>query len=306
VPFTGSPFSPRVANMTFQYRRDDSTWTNQLYQTILRREDLGAAGTINGIAFSAGSTGRHWNRDLRVRMSHVPAGYVMSTTFATNLPAPVTVLNQSNYTWHVTANTWTEIGLSTPFAYNGTSDVVVEVYALANHNTADAGFNRGTEQRLYAYGWLFGAPPATGTLGNAASRMRVNFNCALGTNFGTSCGPLEATFWGTPNRGGVAWFDLNNAPANAAAIIGLGFAPINGGQSLTSYGFTNCFVWHDLPVTLFRLTSGSGFATHTISIPNTAIYDGLRILGQWFVLDSTQPGGITVSNYIANQIGIDV
>ncbi|MBM4062762.1 MAG: hypothetical protein FJ265_16955 [Planctomycetes bacterium] len=305
VPFTGLVFSPRVANMTFQYRRDDSTWTNQLYQTILRREDLGAAGTIHGLAFSAGSTGRHWNRDLRVRMSHVPAGHTMSTTFATNLPTPITVLNASNYTWHVTANTWTEIGLQTPFVYNGTSDVVVEVYALANHNTANAGFHRGGEQRLYAYGWLFGAPPATGTLGNAASRMRVNFNCAVGTEFGTSCGPLAATHVGTPNRGAFAHYSLANAPAAAPAIIGLGFAPINGGLSLTSYGFTNCYQWHDLPTTLFMLTSGSGTATHSISIPNSATYDGLKIYGQWFVLDGTQPGGLTVSNHIANMIGID-
>jgi hypothetical protein len=313
VPFSGSPFTPRVANTTLWYRPDTSSWTNQIYQTILRREDLGSAGTIRGLAFSPADSGRHFNRTLRIRMSHVPSGHTLSTTFATNLPTPVTVLNQTNYTWHLDANAWNEIGLDTPFNYNGTSDVVVEVFCLANHNTSNStssfsGFNRGdgTIPRVFAYNFAFGATPtvATGS-DDIGQRIRVNFNCAVGTEFGTSCGPMRAESFGTPNRGGVAWFDVYDALPSSGVLVGLGFVPTPSPVSLSSYGFTNCRVFHDLPVTMFYVTGASGFATHAISVPNDASFDGMRILGQWFGLDASQPGGLTVSNYIANQIGID-
>lgn len=308
VPFDGSPYSPRVANITFRYLRDDSSWVNQRYQTILRREELGAAGVINGIAFSSNSDQKHWNNSLLIRLSHVTAGHTLSSTFATNLPTPVTVLNQSNYTWHTNTDQWREVGFQTPFTYNGTSDVVVDIVARGNIASINAAaFNSSpTQERVFNYGWT-GTTPTTGTVNTLAGlRMRVNMNCAAGTNYGASCGPLQATWWGTPNRGGTAWYDLNNAIPSSGAFIALGF---NNGSpypiSLNSYGFTNCYSWHDLTSVLFKTTNATGFTTHWISVPNSASYDGLKIHGQWYQLDSTQPGGITASNYITNLIGID-
>lgn len=307
VPFSGSPFTPRVANITLQSRADTQDWTNQLYQTILRREDLGSAGTIRGLAFSPTATGRHFNRELVVRMSHVPAGHVMSTTFANNLPSPVTVLNAQNYTWHVTANSWNEIGLTTPFAYNGTSDVVVQILARGNHSTAVGGWNRANNvPRVFAYGLTSGAMPAVATGSDTfGQRIRVNMNCAVGTGYGTSCGTLRAKPFGTPDRGGIAWFDLEAAPPSSLAIIGLGFQPFGIPNSLTSAGFTNCFLWHQVPVTLAYVTSTTGFATHAISVPNDPTLDGTKVSGLWAVFDAGHPGGVAFSNYITNLIGID-
>ena len=308
VPFTTPTFSPRVANVTVDYRTDTSTWTNQLYQTILRREQLGSAGVINGIAFSSNATGQHFNRELVIRMSHVPAGHTLSTTFATNLPSPVTVLDHWNYTWHTIQDQWSEVGLNTPFNYNGTSDVVVEIFARGNHSDNPSSFNTGgtATERVFAYGFPFSAIPTTGTTGTSGLRMRVNLNCAVGTEFGTSCGNLQARHFGTPNRGGLAWYDIYEAPANGGVILGLGYNVY--GQfptSLNNFGFTNCFTWHDLPITLFKFTNSTGFATHYFSIPNSSVFDGLQVHGQWFAFDATQPGGISVSNYITNLIGID-
>jgi hypothetical protein len=308
VPFTSPVFSPRTANVGFYFRTDTSSWTNQKYQTLLRREELGSAGTINGLAFSPGSTGKHFNRELVVRMSHVPAGYTLSTTFANNMPAPVTVLSQWNQSWHVTADAWTEIGLTSPFAYNGTSDVVVEIFARGNHNTASAGFNRASGvPRVAAYGFAWDAVPATAaTNDTAGQRVRVNINCAVGTEYGSSCGPLRALHYGTPNRGGVAWFDVYDALPNGALFVGLGFnvsTPFPVG--LTNFGFTNCLAFHDYPVALFKIADATGFSTHSISVPNSVIYDGTRVHGQWFGLDPAQPGGLTASNYVTNLVGID-
>jgi len=306
APFNGSPFSPRVANMNVKYRTDTSAWGNQRYQTILRMEQLGSAGSIRGLGFSPSTTGRHYNHTLQIQMSHVPAGHTLSTTFATNLPSPVTVLNAPTYSWHTTADTWNEIGLQNSFAYNGTSDVVVDIIAVGNHDTVPGGFNRGALPRAYAFNWASGSTPtiATGT-DNAGQRIRVNFNCAVGSEYGTSCGPLRALHFGTPNRGGTAWYDVYDALPSSGVIIGLGFTGIPSPLSLTGFGFTNCIQWHDLSSTLFKVTDATGFATHAISVPNSAIYDGLKIRGQWFALDPAQPGGLTVSNYITNLIGID-
>ncbi len=308
--FSGSVITPRVANTAILYRLDDDTWVNQKYQTLVKREDLGNAGTINGLAFSSTSTGRHFNRELVIRMSHVPAGHTMSTTFATNMPTPVTVLDRWDYTWHVNADQWTEIGLSTPFNYNGTSDVVVEIFTRGNTVTdGDSfnGFNTGAVERLYAYGFLFNAVPATGTLGSSAGlRMRVNFNCAVSTEFGTSCGYLNADTFGTPNRGGVAWYDLYDALPSSGVVLGLGFTPYAPfSQSLNSFGLTGCHSDFSLATSLFKITGTTGFTTHSIVVPNDPSFDGLQIHGQWFALDPTQAGGITVSNSITCLIGID-
>ncbi|MFM1872990.1 MAG: hypothetical protein RL398_2412 [Planctomycetota bacterium] len=311
APF-GSTISPRVANVTIRYNLDDSTWTNQIYQTIIRRSELLTAGPISNLAFSCTQDARHFNRQLRIRMSHVPAGHVMSTTFANNMPSPVTVMDKWDYTWHTAANDWAEVGFSTPFNYNGTSDVVVEIYARGNTSTGfpnAAGrvdFNSGPQERLFAYGWAFGGTPATGTY-NASSglRMRVNYNCATFGEYGTSCGSLRTAFFSTPNRGGFAWYDLNGAPANGGVIIAMGFNATTFPTSLSNYGFTNCNVYHDLTVSTFKFADSLGSTYHGFSVPNDPIFDGLRVHGQWFALDATQAGGITASNYITNLIGID-
>lgn len=313
VPFTGSAFTPRVANLTLHYNTDDSTWTNQIYQTVLRRSDLLTAGPISNIAFSANHEVRRFNRQLRVRMSHVPAGHTLSTTFGTNMPSPVTVMDKWNYNWHTLADDWTELGFSTPFQYNGTSDVVVEILARGNTSTGFDGtvtstnFNSSTQQeRVYANGWGFGSQPTTGTYATTSGlRMRVNYNCATFTEYGSSCGPLTTAFFSSPNRGGFAWYDLENAPANSGVVLAMGFGTTTFPTSLTQYGFTNCNTYHDLTVSLFKFTNASGATFHGFGVPNDPAFDGLRVHGQWFSLDASQPGGISASNYMTNVIGID-
>lgn len=276
VPFSASTFSPRVANMTLHYNTDTSTWTNQLYQTVLRRSELLTAGPISNIAFSANNEMRHFNRQLRIRMSHVPAGHVLSTTFANNMPNPVTVLDRYNYNWYTLADNWSELGFAVPFNYNGTSDVVVEIYARGNTSNAfDASttrndFNSSTlQERVFDYGWAWSTPPATGTYGASSGlRMRVNYNCATFTEYGSSCGPLTTAYFGTPNRGGTAWYDLENAPANSGVVLAMGFGITQFPTSLTQYGFTNCNTYHDLTVTLFKFTNASGTTFHGFSVPN--------------------------------------
>jgi hypothetical protein len=65
---------------------------------------------------------------LRFTLSMVPAATTsLSTTFASNLLTPVTVLNQTNFTVNWVAGQWTQIQFDTPFAYDGQSALVFEI-----------------------------------------------------------------------------------------------------------------------------------------------------------------------------------
>jgi hypothetical protein len=306
TPFGSGVFTPRVANTTLRYRLDGAQGTNIRYQTILRQGELATAGNITGLAFSAADTGRHWNSSLLVRMSHVPAGHVMSATFATNLPVPVTVLNQSNHSFDYADSTWREIGLQTPFVYNGTSDVVVDIVARGNWQTTTNGFHRaGSEPRVYNAVWS-GATPAAGNVDNAAQRMRVSFHCANANEFGASCGRLEAGHLGTGARGSNFHYTVQNATPNFAAFLSLGLnnaAPYP--LSVGFLGWTNCHAWHDADVLLTVPTDAAGSADYLLAIPNNAALDGAKVFGTWVGLDTSEPGNITISGYTRMIVGLN-
>jgi hypothetical protein len=299
--------TPRVANMAFKYRRDGINGTNIRYQTIVRREELGTAGLIRGLSFSAGNTGRHWNDSLLVRMSHVPAGHVLTSTFATNLPTPVTVLNATSFSFDYVVDQWRELGLQAPFNYNGTSDLVIDVVARGNWQTSGvfAGFHDSNEPRVYNAVWT-GATPSTGTVDNdQALRMRVMFNCAAANEHGSSCGRLRASHVGDGHRGATFQFRVTNAPSNLFAIISLGLsnaAPLP--LSLTGFGWTNCVGFND-PITLPTVTTdAAGLGIYPLTIPNNAALDGAFVFGQWFTLDTSEPGDITFSNQTRVLVGL--
>jgi hypothetical protein len=301
----GGVFSPRVANTTLLYRPESALGTNMRYQTVLRRGELGPAGAITGLAFSGSVTGRHWNSSLLVRMAHVPAGFMPGATFDLNLPAPVTVLDQQNHSFEFATGEWREIGLQNPFAYNGTSDVVVDIIARGNWQTTPGTFNRGDEPRVFATGWTT-TPPATGTVDALAARMRVTFNCADANEFGASCGPLEAGHVGDGRRNSTFYFTVAKGPPSSVVFLGLGLAntapfPV----SLTSFGWINCHGWHGADVMLGVSTTALGTAAHPLVVPNTAANDGLKVYGTWIALDPSEPGDLTFSNYTRMIVGLE-
>ena len=305
--FAGTVQAPEVPNFTVEYHPDAGSSVNQLYQTILRKGQLGnIPGEITGLGFVAESTGVHYNESLRIRMALVPIGYVLNSTFASNMPAPTTVLDITDHSWHTTADQWNEVGLQQPFLYDGASDVVVEVLAMGNHHPNAGGFRRGSVAipRLSASGWAYGQPPASGTLDDSGLRMRVDLDCANSAEFGTSCGPLRGSHLGPPLAGRTFKFQLDGAVPGAGALLSAGFQ--NGApypQSLGIFGLINCMQWHDVVTTVFKLTDPSGTATHDFPLPNTHIYNGVTIYCQWFQPDPSQPGGITTSNYTRMVIG---
>jgi serine protease AprX len=305
VPFTAA-FTPRVANVRLGYRLDSALGTNMRYQTILRQGELGVAGAITGLAFTAADTGRHWNSSLLVRMSHVPAGHTMSSTFGTNLPAPVTVLNQSNHSFDYAEAAWREIGLQTPFAYNGTSDVVVDIVARGNWQTVASGFYRaGSEPRVFDAQWT-GATPVTGTVDNLAARLRVSFNCASANEFGASCGRLEAAHAGDGRRNSTFYYRVNNATPNFVAFVSFGTDNSGPGfpLALNFLGWTNCHAWHTADNILGVPTNPAGVGEFALNLPNSAALDGAKLYGTWIGFDTSEPGNLTFSGYTRMIVGL--
>jgi len=291
--------------MTLRYRIDNALGTNIRYQTIIRREELGPAGNITGLAFSSLATGRHWNNSLLVRMSHVAAGHTLSGTFATNLPLPITVLDSTNHSFPMVADEWQEIGLQTAFGYNGFSDLVIDIVARGNVQTTPGAFHDSHEPRVYATSWS-GATPSTGTADTDQSlRMRVSRNCANASEHGSSCGRLRANHGGDGHRGSVFLFAVNDAIPSSVAVISLGLSnaaplPLN----LTAFGWTNCLAWND-PVVLPAVgTSASGIGLYGLNVPNDPALDGAIVYGQWFQPDASEPGSLTFSNHTRMIVGL--
>lgn len=231
--------------------------------------------------------------------------FMPGATFDLNLPAPVTVLDQQNHSFEFATNEWREIGLQNPFAYNGTSDVVVDIVARGNWQTTPGTFNRGSEPRVFATGWTT-TPPATGTVDALAARMRVSFHCANANEFGASCGPLEAGHVGDGRRNSTFFFTVANGPPSSVAFLGLGLANTSPFPvSLTPFGWTNCHGWHGADVMVGVSTTALGTASHPLVVPNTAANDGLKVYGTWITLDPNEPGGLTFSNYTRMIVGLE-
>ncbi|MCK5940775.1 MAG: hypothetical protein KAI24_02300, partial [Planctomycetes bacterium] len=165
VLFTGTPFSPRTANVTIKFRTADAQAQNMRYQTILRSDELGGPGAITGLAFSGQSDGRHYSSNLQVRMAHKPAGYTMVSSFANNISGSTLCMNANLHSFDYEDGDWTNIGLQTPFAYNGTSDVVVEIITRGNVQTTTGSgvgpFERDPDrERVWATNWDLLTPSA--------------------------------------------------------------------------------------------------------------------------------------------------
>jgi len=307
--FSGTLLANDHPNVTLRYRTDAGAETNQVYQAVVRHGQLGAIpGNITGLSFVPAATGTHYNESLEIRMALLSPGAALDPTFATNLQNSVSVLSAVDHSWLVTGSEWNVIGLQRSFAYDGISDVVVEVRTTGNHSSAAGGFLRGTGSipRVWASGFPAIAAPNLGTVDDLGLRMRLDFDCAIASEFGTSCGPLRAGHQALPIHGTTFEFTLDGAIPNSGAFLALGFStrpPYP--QDLGVLGFTNCKLWHSIVTPVFKLTSASGTASHPFLLPNTPDFDGVRVLGQWFQPDPSQAGGITASNYTRMVIGRD-
>jgi hypothetical protein len=277
-----------------------ATWVNQIYQTIATAADLGnTAGLITGIAFAPCGSGNHINTSLRVSLSHVPANHVLQATFAANQPSPVVVLDLTDHVWPLTANQWNEIGLQTAFAYDGSSDLCIEIIAQGNHLVGTSGFHRDVRPRAFATTWV-GTPPATGSVDSAALKWRVSMTVADVSLYGEGCGGLTHSYTGIPQLGATQLdANISGCAPNSPAFLILG---TNNGApfpiDLSFLGMTGCRLYHDMAIVVPTGADGSGNATVRLGpVPNLRSWLGAKVYTQGANLNTSAPGSVTTSNY---------
>ncbi|MEC7584468.1 MAG: S8 family serine peptidase [Planctomycetota bacterium] len=305
VPFTGTVFSPRTANLQWLYVPANGIYTNQRYQTVIRSWALGASGTITGLSFAPCGSGQHWNESLTIKMQHVPAGFALSNAFDANMPSPSVVMSVEDFVWPQTGGKWNEIGLQDEFVYNGADDLLIEVVAVGNVSTHYLPLRRESELRLWASAWT-ATLPATGLLDTGAAKMRVQFGCAGVTNLGRSCGGLSLYASADPVLGSVWGTSYAGAAANSLVFQRLGFNSSSTTYpfSLTGFGLPECYLFHDAVTTTAGLSDGSGDGGFAMILLPDPLFLGMRFYGQCLALNPAAPGGISVSEYLRIVIGL--
>ncbi len=268
------------------------------YQMVFTAAQLGNQPLlINEIAFAPSGTGTLTAQDFEVRMSHttVPA----SSTLATNLPKPQTVLLAKNHVWQTTHQTWSTIGLTSAFAYNGTDSLTIEV---RYRNGTAAGFSgtcyydSNNHPRIYSRGTT-AYNATTGSMDNHGLKIRITFTSAI------------ITLSGTTSPGSTVDLDLD-APSDAgkayqaASSFGLGPIPIGSRVlNLSIDALLDITVNNYLPM-IFKNYAGNldakGKAKAQIMIPNAPVLKGIRIHSAFVTLDASAPFGISLISNTAS------
>jgi len=117
-----------------------NVYTGWRLQFIIHNKVLGTTPlVIQDIAFAPTSTRTFSVPDFQMRMGHttyVDFGTSGTTKFSVILgPTPTEVYKRGKISWACTANTWSDIGLTSPFKYNGRDNICVEI----RYNTTTSG-----------------------------------------------------------------------------------------------------------------------------------------------------------------------
>lgn len=289
--------NPRgVANNAFPFNTSDMR-----YQALVTAADLGSLpALITGFALQPASTGVRTFTQVTMKMAHLSSP-TLSTTFDQNLAAgAITTMDVANWSWYLTADTWTEVDMQVPFFFNGVDNVVVEFTVYGGSGAAGGMWREGTHPRLYL-GNYTGQP--TGTLSNnSAFKMRFLVGDAGLGRFGQGCaGSNQLTpalsFSGSSQLGQTLTYELTNAFASTPAFLTVGFwigfpFPLD----LAPYGMPGCTAYVPSLAISTAVTDPAGAGSLQLQIPNNAALTGLFYYAQWFPLDLTS-GTLTASNY---------
>ena len=105
-------------------------------QFLIPREQLPSRGAaLTGLsAVSHTYSGPLTYQSFKVTISETSAA-TLSNTFASNLPTPTVVLNQTNFSVTWGRRAWAGFAFTTPFVYSGTANLVIDVQKVYNRTT---------------------------------------------------------------------------------------------------------------------------------------------------------------------------
>jgi hypothetical protein len=212
----------------------------------------------------------------------------LSPTFATNLSKDATVVYSGSITFVGVYQKWAPLGLTKPFQYNGSDNVVVEI----RYKGATGGFSCyrvGTIERSYATG--SGAYTATTSRGGGMAALKMQFKTP----------DIQLTLSGSTKPGGKVTLDLLS-PADASlayqmgSSLGNGPTPIGSRQlGLTTDDLLVVTTGNLLPSIFVGYTGfldAGGKAQGAINIPNNSGLIGVRIYSAFVTLDKASAFGI--------------
>ena len=140
-----------------------------LTQQIYTASELGVAGTITAISFYYNTSTSSNPRSLQVYMSHTSSSTITAWSTVTS--------SQRVFSGNITfTQGWNTITLTTPFAYNGTSNVLLTVDDNTNAWTTNSQFytySTGVNRAIY-YRNDSTNPDPTGSVSVTATPLQVN------------------------------------------------------------------------------------------------------------------------------------
>ncbi len=296
----------------FGGRGPTGPFQNVRYQLLVPASSLpGKGGTVSSLQFAPVVPGRYHFELLEVRLAHLKRK-TLSTVFADNLGAPVTVLSKSRWNWDIPkADAWTALPVEKKFTWDGSRDLVVEIVTQgASCSSASPGFHRSSTLKCVYFLGYDTAKPARSGYGPFLSGLRVRICFGGGGGglavFGAGCKgsngkvPLLSAP-SPPARGKPFQVRVSSAPAGASGLLVLGrdtkkFGALPLPFSLAGIGAPGCSLYTDILSGWAAKAGSAGAASLSLPIPADSLYKGLVFHVQWVFLDSkANPAGLVLS-----------
>ena len=153
MPWAANAQSVQIGDgtATSGYLPTYSFYNYSVTQQIYTADEIAASGTITSIAFFNGGTTKA--RQLSIYMMHTTKNVFESTTDWVAV-TDANLVYAASAAQDITAGEWTTFTLDTPFAYNGTDNLLIAVTDLTgsySSGMACRSFTTATNQAIYKY-----------------------------------------------------------------------------------------------------------------------------------------------------------
>lgn len=261
--------------------------TEVRYQAYVPSSALGGKKVkFSDLAFAPAVAGTFQAQQLEIRMAHTTQAFGIN--FNNNLSKNTTTVYSGPILWKFTAGTWNDLGLTAPFAYNGTDHLVIDVRFKGGQGGPRC--YAGIIQTYFAVGpGSYNAVQPGNVLLRVAPKMRLHYN------------ETEIIGSGSTAPGGTVDLTLKS-PADAGRVyqvgtsLGLGPIPIDTRRlRLSPDAILVASVGGSLPMVFEGYTGrldATGQGRARLHIPNLPVLKGVRLHSAFLTLDGAAPSGV--------------